>query len=256
MGLDIYSGPLCRYYSGDWETENARASREGGFRHATLRPQPWAFARPAEAREDIEDWRIWLQQEWRPALIRGELAWAEDEGLPYLTYKIDYEGLHSLVFFLCCLQSPSYKRPERLPEDFEHSRVYNAACGDYTESHLAALEAHAYLPSQEDFLMPMEDPVGNEIFITSTSRLRAALDWINARAWNADRETLEAWLRGHLPADALLELDRAGDLCIVDASQYIRNNDRLEHAAQYAFAVLSRMLAFSEQHNVPIRYDW
>ena len=59
MGLDIYSGPLCRYYSGDWETENARVSRESGFRHTIIRPQPWAFERPAEAIEDIEDWRIW-----------------------------------------------------------------------------------------------------------------------------------------------------------------------------------------------------
>jgi len=256
MGLDIYSGPLCRYYSGDWETENARVSRETGRQYATLRAQSWAFEQPAEALEDIEDWRTCLLQEWRPDLIRGELAWNEGESLPYLTYKIDFEGLYSLIFFLCCLQSPGFERPGNLPDNFEETEVYAAASRDYGASHLATLEAHAYLPSQERFLMPANDPVGTELFISSTGRLRDALDWINSQAWNADRETLDTWLRAHLPAETIVELTADGNLQTVLVADDLRNDDRLEHAAQYGYAVLDRMLRFSEKHNVPIRYDW
>ncbi len=256
MGLDVYSGPLCRYYSGDWETENARSNRESGLQFTTVRMQPWAFERPAEALEDIEDWRTSLHHEWRPELIRGELVWDESERLPYLSHKIDWEGLHSLIFFLCCLQSPQFERPRTLPENFEDSEIYEAASRDYGESLLAALEAHAYLPSDESFLMPAEDPVGTELFFSSTGRLRSTLDWINAQAWNADRETLNAWLRAQLPAATAAMIAEDGHVKIVPPESGVRNDDRLEHAAQYAYAVLNRVLSFSEKHKVPIRYDW
>ena len=255
MGLDVYSGPLCRYYSGDWETENARVNRESGMQFASIRMQPWAFERPSEALDDIEDWRTVLHHDWRPDLIRGELAWTEHEKLPYLTYMMDWEGLYSLIFFLCCLQSPEFERPTSLPENFEDTEVYDAASRDYASSLLAALEAHAYLPSQEHFLMPAEDPVGNELFFTSTARLRSTLDWINSQAWNADPETLQAWLKAQLPAK-MTETGENGSMASAGAQHGIRNGDRLEHAAQYAFAVLHTMLDFSDRHNVPIRYDW
>ncbi len=38
MGLDVYVGPLSRYYGGDWETVIQQAAREGGFEVEVIRP--------------------------------------------------------------------------------------------------------------------------------------------------------------------------------------------------------------------------
>ena len=38
VGLDVYVGPLTRYYLGDWETVVQRLGRERGFPVKTIRP--------------------------------------------------------------------------------------------------------------------------------------------------------------------------------------------------------------------------
>ena len=59
MALDIYVGPLVRYYRGDWETVAQRWSRESGVPLTVIRPagEPEPPMAVPDVIEMITDWR-------------------------------------------------------------------------------------------------------------------------------------------------------------------------------------------------------
>ena len=60
MGLDIYVGPLCRYYTGAWETVVQRYGRETGTSVYIVRATPAsddAITDPRLAVAFLENWR-------------------------------------------------------------------------------------------------------------------------------------------------------------------------------------------------------
>jgi hypothetical protein len=62
MGLDIYVGPLSRFYAHDWDPINVTLARAAGYRVEIHRPEPaaGALSNPEAIAERISAWRQWL----------------------------------------------------------------------------------------------------------------------------------------------------------------------------------------------------
>ena len=64
MGLDVYAGPLSRYYAGDWLTVVQQLGREQGIAVEVRRPAQAdeGITDPEQVLERILEWRAGLQR--------------------------------------------------------------------------------------------------------------------------------------------------------------------------------------------------
>src|SRR3954471_11068140 len=100
MGLDIYVGPLCRYYAGDWETVVQRRAREQGIALNVVRAQPAS----ADALRDPKD-TLPIVTAWREGLalaLKDEgvsLFWQEQPDGIYFTDKPAWDCYGDLLLW-------------------------------------------------------------------------------------------------------------------------------------------------------------
>ena len=104
MGLDVYVGPLSRYYAGDRETIVQQVAKGSGIAVEIVRPKPprrgWFkklrdglhFFRPT-AEESVRRWRNRLRRE----LGISDLDWNEDPETEYMTDKPAWDCYGALV---------------------------------------------------------------------------------------------------------------------------------------------------------------
>jgi hypothetical protein len=138
MGLDVYVGPLTRYYAGTWKTVVQQAADAGAV------PVPVHIIRPApEPADKVTDPEIIADtaRKWQSILAQGletDVAWSEGGDLPYWTDKPDWDGYGAVLLLaayqVCPELTPNPKRgflfrkinPE-LPRRFGESPAYRAA---------------------------------------------------------------------------------------------------------------------------------
>lgn len=260
MGLDLYAGTLTRYCSGEWLTTVQRASQSAGIPCEVAYASGTAPWIPADAASHaVDEFRVALSRRWgdRFECFQQPPNWNEEGDTPYHTEKPDDDGVRSLVLVAAYLERPDLTRPVLLPESGD--RAYDeAGPGDYYMGNMAVLECHLYLPGHDNFVVVAEDPLGVERFITSVGILRATLDDVNGRTWQAAPELLESWyLRGLLsfgPVQRVLRTDTdSGRHEVVEEPTEV--HDLVEHNAQYALACLYRVCDFAQEHDVPIVVD-
>jgi hypothetical protein len=253
MGLDLYAGPLVRYYTGAWETEAQQAGRVAGFPVQVV----YSGGGPRRLWKLTAPWRIsaWLRRirSKYAKVIRQDLSWQEGRSSAYFARKPDHDGRWSLVLAGAYAEHPQFAMPEQLPDDIEADPAYAAIGENYLSSVISVLECHMYLPSAENFILSEPDPVGNKRFITSTANLGWALDVVNDAHWRADSGHIEEWAR-EPPARGKTVL-RVGDGKheLVEEEEPI--TESLQGLAKFGFAIYSKALAFSREHNVPILTD-
>jgi hypothetical protein len=136
VGLDVYVGPLTRYYAGTWKTVVQQAAEAAGM--------PFNVVRAAAVPEDkITDPVVIADaaRMWQAVISQGletNVSWPEGGDLPYWTDKPDWDGYGAVVLLaayqVCPELSPSPKRgllsrkmnPE-LPRQFHESPAYRCA---------------------------------------------------------------------------------------------------------------------------------
>src|SRR5262245_53243941 len=104
MGLDIYVGPLCRYYTEDWKTVVQKWGESQGVPITVIRPLQtvttgiWGkvlslLGRPRHDVDPVDRIRA-----WRDGLAAGRSAstagwdWPEGLDIAYETDKPDFDG--------------------------------------------------------------------------------------------------------------------------------------------------------------------
>ncbi|MBL8952497.1 MAG: hypothetical protein JNK82_17085 [Myxococcaceae bacterium] len=245
MGLDLYAGPLTRYYAGDWLTTMQRVGQELGLPTQVMYSDgqsPWLPA--DEAALAVK------------AFIAsfGDSAWREEPGAPYTTDKPDRDGVFALDVFAAYLARPELVRPKVLPDLGADPAVSEANDRGHYMKHMVAIEAHLFVPGDGRWVKLVEDPLGAERVVTTVGTLEAVLHDLNARTWKASAAEIEAWRRrGHVPC-------RDVETGFDDATQRIVQRpylvvDRLEHNAQFGLSCFFNMCAFSRRHGVPIVID-
>jgi hypothetical protein len=233
MALDVYVGPLTRYYTGDWENIAERSDRERG----RLAARPGAADRGQDAellRARVLDWRAALGRSLGDK-VSEPLAWDESADTPHFTGRPGWDGFGSLVLWAAYAEHPALRGPLTLPEEWDDDPALirsNAESFRSRYSHLVR-NVELWLPCDFRFTFEGEDVDGRRIVVGSVQMLSGQLGDLNAATWKVDSNEIESWARRPAPTNAPLELQ-----------------------ARYAFAVMSDLARRAVEHRLPMKLDY
>lgn len=264
MGLDVYVGPLTRYYSGEWKLAAQQAAEAQGLDVQVVRPRPerdgaLAGRGPAEVRTALLRWRAAVVEASGGRL--PELDWKDLPQDPYFTDKADWDGYWAVRLLAGRdefpdipapreIQVPSRMAdPSRLPLIRHVEREYGprrrpGILGALLRRHTdpppvrIRLYPHLHLPElwfPVDFDRPFgaPDPFGAPMNFGSLPRLLRELESLNARTLGGDQAEVRAALAGP-PED-----DRS-----------------VESVARFGLAVLLTAARYGIEHDVPMKLDY
>jgi len=239
MGLDVFVGPLTRYYGGDWENVAERAQRMRVTR-------PPSAGSPTEARArtgspDLERARLAVLA-WRTALgaslggtVTAPLDWEESETAAYYTGRPGWNGFGSLVLWAAYVEHPALRIPAVLPEEWDNDPALvrsNAEGFRSRYSHLVR-NVELWLPVAFDITFEGEGADRRRIVVGSSTTLACQLAALNAATWKARPAEVAGWARREPDGDAALEL-----------------------RARYAFAIMTDLAAKAVEHRLPMKLDF
>ena len=235
MGLDIYVGPLCRYYAGDWKTVVQRYGRETGT-------QVQAFARtipkaPSRARRSSG-----------PSSKRGETdspRRCETRTSPFHGRRIDKASISptsrpGIVTRRCCSGLRISSIPSCLARRMEAttgakirpSRRSRDPTFKTRFPHLL-IDTEFWLPGDFAFTFAAGSLPGAEVRFGSSSRLMQELADINRASWNGDAEAIAQWRT------------EGGD-----------HGATLEVKARFCCALMLQLCEAAVRHRLPMKLDY
>ncbi len=217
MGLDVYVGPLSRYYSRDWETIVQQAGREQGFEVQVRRPPLPAGLRDPQM--VLGRLRAWQEQvsaavsEQSPEGIR----WEESPTDGYVTDKPDWNAFCGLVFLAAQDDLPGFRIPARVPTGRTAHATWRAIGERYVPSirptiagrlrrllrpprddvspidrrYAQIIGPELWLPADFPVVIEGEDVTGTWMSIGSTAALLGELELLNARTIRATDKDLD-----------------------------------------------------------------
>jgi hypothetical protein len=236
MGLDVYVGPLTRYYGGDWENAGERAARERALGAANRRPAaPRTTGREKERiRQAVLSWREALSESLG-ANAPGPLEWDEDSDAAYFTGRPGWDGFGSLVLWAAYAEHPMLRAPATLPEEWDNDAALvrsNAEGFRSRYSHLVR-NVELWLPMDFAFTFEGEDVDRRRIVVGSAATLARQLADLNAATWKVGASEAAAWARRRPDESASIELN-----------------------ARHAFAVMADLAAQAVAHRLPMKLDF
>ena len=227
MGLDVYVGPLARYYGGDWENAAAPGSASG----------PRAGQRPAgrdRIRQTVIAWRDTLSASLGDT-VPMPFDWDETEEAPYFVGRPGWDGFGSLVLWAAYVEHPVLRAPATLPEkwDDDPALVRSNVEGFRSRySHLVR-NVELWLPVAFEITFEGEGADRRRIVVGSSATLVRQLAELNAATWKAEPAEIATWAR-RVPDD----------------------NAPLELRARHAFAVIADLAAKALAHRLPMKLDF
>jgi hypothetical protein len=244
MALEVYVGPLARYYAGEWENvadrtgQGPAAGRAGG-----------RAPRGREAERILHAVLAWRDnlgaslggRAGRAAQppetpLEVPLDWDERLDAPYFTGRPGWDGFGSLVLWAAYVEHPSLAAPADLPEEWDNDPALlrsNAEGFRSRYSHLVR-NVELWLPAAFAFTFEGEDVDGRRVVIGSATTLARQLAELNAATWKAGDADLATWARRPpAPSRATLEL-----------------------RARYAYAVLMGLARRAVEHRLPMKLDF
>jgi len=246
MALDVYVGPLTRYYTGEWENVGDRSARGSGAAASrgpadspvgsapTGRPP---MERPKDAdvvRARVLDWREALGRSLGDR-IAAPLDWDEGAAAPYFTGRPGWDGFGSLVLWAAYAEHPALRLPLTLPEAWDDDLALIRSNSETFRSRYSHLvrNVELWLPCEVRFVFEGEDVDGRRIVVGSAQTLLGQLADLNAATWKAGEAEAQSWSRRPPTGDASLELQ-----------------------ARYAFAVMTGLVRQAVEHRLPIKLDY
>jgi len=230
MALEVYVGPLARYYAGDWENTARKAVRRG----RAPQSQPRRQLDVERFRRGVLAWRDDLS-----ASLGGNIAvpldWDERANAPYFSGRPGWDGFGSLVLWAAYHEHPQLARPASLPEEWDNDPALvrsNAEGFRSRYSHLVR-NVELWLPVAFAFTFEGEDVDGRRVVIGSAATLSRQLAELNEETWKRSESDVASWAR-RAPA--------------VSAA--------LEARARFAFAVFNRLAHLAVEHRLPMKLDF
>lgn len=236
MALDVYAGPLTRYYRREWENAGQRQARAQGMKYTQIGPQGDVAKLPKPTVEEVLEGLA----AWRGALNRGlsehlkqPLEWEDAPDTPYLTDRPGYAGYGALVLWAAYADRPQHLVPSKLPEEWFSDPVFIEVCErDSGTRFRQILQPEVWFPCDFDFAFQYATPVSDRAWIGSSVALLRQLQALNAATFRAPEAALGLWSTGEFEA----------------ATQ-------TEHAAKVGLAMFTRLAAHSVQFRVPMVLD-
>jgi len=252
-GLDIYAGPLAKFYKHDYLSTQAQLAKELGVEFNTIYPDgepEWLTDKNADKkirgfRKSIEDRNLKIGK------------WSED-GDEYLIEQLHWEGLSAIVYVAAYAIREDLERPSAFVGEYEDDPAYAESFEKgYYKGPLAILESDMFIPSDSASVIFHDDPLNTELMITTTHNLRMTLAYLNRNIWDGNAKP-EVWFeRGLANVGSVEEVhqnEETGEL-EMKVIEYPPIEDVALYNAEYAYGVLMKLLKYSETHNVPIAMD-
>ena len=255
MGIDLYAGPLQRYYTRRWETPGAAAAREAGLHYELVHAggvDPLSL-HDVEAEAEVGAFAERLQAR----LQLGETPpWRESFEAPYKSVQLTPRGLSALVLWAAYLHRPELERPKVLPEDPESApAVAEASDGGYYMGPMAVFEAHMVVPGAKNLVGIEVDPIGRELFVTTSAALNEAIAAV-APSLDLAAAVVDAGPPGRGPV--LQATGRKWYEFYKPKWRQVASpplDDEVKAFATYALAAFTVMRAFAAAQGVPILRD-
>ena len=241
MGLDVYVGPLTRYYTGNWETILQQATKGSDIPVTISRPnqpkQGW-FARlldqfrprgPAAAARAVRRWRNRLRTE----LGIPDLDWNEYPEAEYATDRPAWDCYGALVLWAAYDELPNAKRRETA-KDWDKDPAYlTSRMNPHSRYRHLIADTEIWLPVE--FRAPVRTAAiaGDSIVVGSSVRLLAELRELNSRTWNAGDEQTSKWR--------------------YDGAEF---GGPLEPSARFAFSIFYELARRSVAARLPMKLDY
>lgn len=258
MGLDLYAGPLTRYYTHNWKTVVQQWAEENGFGFQRITPNGAEDVEEEESPEKIQSFVTWWQSQVLNALSQPRQTpyapWPEDNEHPYFTDKPDWDALGAMLLVGAChvygepvpptveknWDYTTHPLIERLSQDQE--RVWSLFRG-----------ASWWLPLPDAILFQGLIPTEDRVIMGTTTGLRWELEKLNDMAWQADEETILSWSRTEgYPVEG--QVGPGGVFTKADIPEQAQYDT--QSLAKFAFSIFYRALLFAEEHRTPILMDY
>jgi hypothetical protein len=186
MALDIYVGPLARYFAGDWETVAMKQARDIGVRHETVRPSTGALN---EAVRDLGVLQTAVSR-WRQLLNTGlkphgyKVDWDESPSAPYFTDRPGWNGYHALLLLAAHDEHPAFAVPDAIPSNWDDDPAFKASTAANFVSNYAQVVGgvELWLPCDINLIFKAPSIEGSEpIWIGSAVLLASQLRLLDDR---------------------------------------------------------------------------
>lgn len=243
MGMDVYVGPLRRYFARDWLTPAQQPGAAAGTVSDESAPSP------AQVEEAVMAWQASLL-----ASLGRQDPWPEDPSLPYWTERPGWDGFGALVLLAAYDECPELRPAKRglfrRPGPPDRPRNYAAAPAvveaaknpSRYPSLLLGTEWWLPLPGAPS-LFAGRLPTGQESVLSTVGQLRTELDTLAHRLG--------------LDAAALASLHRAGP-----PQQSPRDEDELapppdvQALGHFGLAVFSSLAQRAVRAHQPLVLDY
>jgi hypothetical protein len=174
LALDVYVGPLIRFYTGRWKSIVSQykdgfdpnclvldggldrfadfqvKAPDGQVRTGEIKSNR-KYLSPSAAGQKIEKWRQSLN-ETLAARLQKPLDWPEDNDGVYLTDKPGWDAYGALMLWAAHEEHPEFKRPDILPEDWFDDTAYQSSLAeDALTRYPTLLLCDFWLPGEYSF---------------------------------------------------------------------------------------------------------
>jgi len=222
MGLDVYVGPLARYYAEGPTDVVERIARQQGVPFADQVAEDEDVIRVA-----VLSWRDGLGR-WLGDRLAEPLDWDESGQAPCFTDKPSWDGYGGTLLLAAHDEHPELAVPATVSADWPDDPAYQAASATGAGSRYEQpLTPELWLPCRFGFVVRSQDVTGEEVQIGSSVALLDQLELLRARCG----------LDGHAAGPG--GTDR-----------------RLATTATAGLAVLLRLAERSVRHRLPMRLDF
>lgn len=250
MGLDIYVGPMSRYYAGRWETiigqwagsmvtieGSEPASEEDSSveacRAIEVKTDRKLIQPPSMALTKVNAWIAGINQVLT-SLGRGPIEWTEELDGSYHTDKPGWIPYNALQLWAAYDVHRDLSLPSTLPESLHDDPAYRRSTEPSFEGlYTSFLGVELWLPGLENISFVVNDVTGVRRRVAFTRTLLLELEDLNGRTWEAGIEDIKAWGWDPPASDASLD----------------------EHA-KFAFSLLFRLGHAALNHEVPMILDY
>jgi hypothetical protein len=232
MGLDVYVGPLCRYYAGDWETVIQQMARAEGMDVQTVyqNGEPEKID-PEIVVKGVRGWQAYLGQQ-----TGLDVGWNESLDGPYFTDKPEWDGAIALMYTGAYVLSPGAEIPKIIPDEFDKDPVFVKVHNDEALAGriVNLLSCQLWLPLKEKVIMSAPTPGSDEPQdIGTIAGLLEELRCLNEATFKADQDQLDSWRRDGPPED----------------------NSTMGWF-KFGLAVFLEMASLAEKHRLPMMLDY
>lgn len=239
--LDIYAGPLTRYYTKNWKTKNQVLAEQQGIIYRQLNPNDMSAssepqATPEQIQEIVGLWSTTVLSSLSNHVGTQLSPWADKNDGPYYTNQLTWEAYNALVLWACFSECPELASKTPDLTNLQNNPAYERVNQDTFDSKYKTLThgVELWLPGEYQLMFEGATPTGNKALMSTTNLMQAQLKALNESTWKAHGMDINAWLKNGTPGPQA----------------------PMETLAKYAFAVLTESVKFCQQQNLPMKLDY